>query len=93
MQTTPNANRKHIVFYGTTNSGKSSFIAGQDFPQDLEQYDLVIHCGGCMLTRKTMCNRIRKCEEAGVAMTNYGILLAFLSGVLERSYEIVQMSN
>lgn len=65
-----------------------TFIAGQDFPGNLSEFDLVIHCGGCMLTRKTVCNRTHICEAAGVAITNYGMLLAFLSGILERSYEI-----
>lgn len=65
-----------------------TFVTGQNFPGNLSDYALVIHCGGCMLTRKTVCNRGHMCEEAGVAITNYGILLAFLSGILERSYEI-----
>lgn len=65
-----------------------TFVNGQDFPGNLSDYDLVIHCGGCMLTRKTVCNRAHICKEAGVAITNYGMLLAFLSGILERSYEI-----
>nr|WP_302599653.1 [FeFe] hydrogenase H-cluster maturation GTPase HydF [uncultured Cellulosilyticum sp.] len=70
---------------------KYTFIAGQDFPGNLSDYDIVIHCGGCMLTRKTVCNRIRICEEADVAITNYGILLAFLNGILERSYEAINV--
>lgn len=70
-----------------------TFIAGQDFPGNLSEFDLVIHCGGCMLTRKTVCNRTHICEAAGVAITNYGMLLAFLSGILERSYEIFKEKN
>ena len=65
-----------------------TYIAGQDFPGNLSDYELVIHCGGCMLTRKTVCNRARICDEKGVPITNYGMVLAFLSGILERSYEI-----
>ncbi len=65
-----------------------TYIAGQDFPGNLSEYDLVVHCGGCMLTHKTVCNRAHLCEEKGVPITNYGMVLAFLSGTLERSYEI-----
>lgn len=70
-----------------------TFKTGQDFSEDLEKYKLVVHCGGCMLTRKTVMNRIKACEEQGVAMTNYGVILAFLSGILDRSYEIFKESK
>lgn len=58
-----------------------------DFPEDIKQYDLVIHCGACMINRKTVVNRIRYCETYGVPITNYGITLAFLNGILDRSIE------
>ena len=65
-----------------------TFKAGHDFPEDMSGYDLIIHCGSCMLNKKTMMTRIQLCEEAGVPITNYGIVLAYLNGILERSMEI-----
>ena len=59
-----------------------------DFPDNLSDYDLVIHCGGCMLNAKTMQNRIEYCKNAGVAVTNYGVVLSYASGILSRSMEI-----
>lgn len=59
-----------------------------DFPDDLSDYDLVIHCGGCMLNSKTIENRIAQCREAGVSVTNYGVVLSYASGILNRSMEI-----
>ncbi|WP_102401735.1 [FeFe] hydrogenase H-cluster maturation GTPase HydF [Haloimpatiens massiliensis] len=67
------------------------FKGGQDAPENLEDYDLVIHCGACMHTRKTMLNRINMCREKGVAITNYGVVLAYLMGILDRSIEIFQL--
>lgn len=61
---------------------------GGDFPEELEKYDLVIHCGSCMLNQKTMASRIAYCLERGVSITNYGIVLAYLNGILPRSTEI-----
>jgi [FeFe] hydrogenase H-cluster maturation GTPase HydF len=61
------------------------FKAGHDLPEDLSVYDLVVHCGSCMMNRKTMLTRIRLCEEAGTPITNYGVLLAYATGILERS--------
>lgn len=62
-------------------------VSGCDFPKDLENYKLVIQCGGCMSSRKEMLSRIQKCENKGVAITNYGICLSELNGVLERVLE------
>lgn len=64
------------------------FAMGNDFPQDLKKYDLVIHCGSCMLNKKTMLNRIRMCQESGVAITNYGMVLAYGAGILERAVKV-----
>lgn len=61
-----------------------SHVVGCDFPDDLASYRLVIQCGGCMTTRREMLSRIRKCEEAGVAITNYGVCISELQGVLNR---------
>lgn len=60
-------------------------VRGKDFPHDLSLYDLVIHCGGCMFNRRTMLSRIEACLAAGVPITNYGLTLAYLNGVFERS--------
>lgn len=59
-------------------------VSGKDFPEDLTQYRLIIHCGGCMLTRTEKLNRIRKAKEAKVPITNYGIIISKSQGVLER---------
>lgn len=65
------------------------FSMGHDFPDHLEKYDLVIHCGACMVTRKTMITRIGLAEEVSVPMTNYGLTLAHFSGILDRSIQII----
>ncbi len=72
-------------------SGKKlqfSFTSGGEFPERLENYALVVHCGGCMLTENEMKNRIERCTEKGVAITNYGIAIAEMKGILERSLEV-----
>ena len=58
--------------------------AGFDFPADLAQYALVVQCGGCMHNRRAMLTRISRCERAGVPITNYGVCISGLKGVLER---------
>jgi len=58
--------------------------AGRDFPDDLSEYKLVIHCGACMLTRREMLARIQETREKRVPVTNYGVCISFLQGVLER---------
>ncbi len=65
---------------------KHDHVNGGDFPQpeQLREYKLVIHCGGCMLNRREVMYRILACNEAGVPITNYGVLLSFLHGVAER---------
>lgn len=62
--------------------------AGNDFPKDISRYDLVIHCAGCMLNRKAMQTRLKLCRESSVPITNYGISLAYLNGILPRTIEI-----
>ena len=63
---------------------KVDICSGRDYPDDLSGYKLVIPCGGCMLTRREMLARIHKAKEYGVAVSNYGIAIAFLQGVLKR---------
>lgn len=64
------------------------FKMGQDFPPNLGEYNLVIHCGSCMLNKKTMESRIRLCRSKAVPITNYGVVLAYLNGIMDRSVEI-----
>jgi len=66
------------------------FKMGNDFPANLEDYDLVIHCGSCMLNRKTMLTRIALCKEKGTTITNYGVVLAYLNGILDRCIEFTR---
>ena len=63
------------------------FTSGRDFPEDLSGYSLIIHCGGCMLTEREMQYRIRQAEDAGVPITNYGMVIAHIHGILNRSLE------
>jgi len=59
-------------------------FSGRDFPADLSQYDLIIHCGSCMLNRKQMLWRIAQAKKSGVAITNYGMAISKLQGVFDR---------
>lgn len=59
-------------------------VAGTDFPQDLTPYSLVIHCGACMFNRKYVLNRIERARLQNVPMTNYGVAIAFLNGILNQ---------
>jgi len=61
--------------------------AGKDLPDDLTPYSLVIHCGACMITRKHMLARLYRAERQGVPMTNYGVAISLLQGVLPRALE------
>lgn len=63
------------------------FTSGGDFPSDMSQYALVIHCGGCMLNEKEMKYRMKHCAQNGVPVTNYGIAIAHMHGILKRSLE------
>jgi [FeFe] hydrogenase H-cluster maturation GTPase HydF len=58
--------------------------SGHDYPENLKDYKVVIHCGGCMLTRTEKLMRIRRAKEAGVPITNYGVVISKVQGVLER---------
>jgi [FeFe] hydrogenase H-cluster maturation GTPase HydF len=59
-------------------------VAGNDFPQDLSLYNLVIHCGACMFNRKYVLNRVEQARRQNVPMTNYGITIAWLNGILDK---------
>lgn len=59
-------------------------VSGPNFPNDLSGYDLIIHCGACMFNRRYVLSRIAKAREAGVPITNYGVALAALNGILNK---------
>ena len=63
--------------------------SGMTFPQDLSPYSLVIHCGGCMLNEKEMKYRAKEAKRQLRPIVNYGILIAYMNGILERSAEAV----
>jgi len=63
------------------------FTSGGEFPENLNEYALVVHCGGCMLNEKEMKSRINRCTKAGIPITNYGISIARMNGILKRSVE------
>lgn len=63
---------------------KIDIVGGADFPADLTPYDLVIHCGACMFNRRHVMSRVDRAIEQGVAITNYGIAIAALTGILDR---------
>lgn len=72
-------------------SGKNitfEVTAGTEFPQDLSAYKLIIHCGGCTLNEREMKYRLTCAEDASIPITNYGIAIAHMNGILERSIEI-----
>ncbi|MBE6985786.1 MAG: [FeFe] hydrogenase H-cluster maturation GTPase HydF [Ruminococcaceae bacterium] len=62
-----------------------SFTSGNEYPEDLSEYALVVHCGGCMLNDAAMHHRIEKTADAGVPIINYGLAIAHMNGILERS--------
>lgn len=59
-------------------------VGGADYPEDLSIYDLVIHCGACMFNRKHVLSRVERARKQGVAITNYGVILAALGGILDK---------
>jgi len=61
------------------------FSSGVSFPENLRQYKLIVHCGGCMLNKKAMSYRVEQAVRAGVPIVNYGVLIAYVQGILERS--------
>ena len=73
-----------------THTGKElqlDFTSGTQFPEDVSGYKLVVHCGGCTLTRRQLSWRQRCCMDQNVPITNYGILIAYLNGILKRTLE------
>ncbi|MEE1315195.1 MAG: [FeFe] hydrogenase H-cluster maturation GTPase HydF [Faecalimonas sp.] len=66
------------------------FTSGTEFPTDLSKYQLIVHCGGCMLNAREMESRQARAREQGIPMTNYGTVIAQMKGILERSLEVFQ---
>ena len=64
------------------------FTQGGEFPQDLSKYALIVHCGGCMLNETEMKSRLKKANEQNIPIVNYGMAIAYMNGILERSMEI-----
>ena len=65
-----------------------SFTSGGEFPQDLSGISLIVHCGGCTLNEKEMKHRMNLADEQGVPMVNYGVAIAKMNGILDKSLEI-----
>ena len=64
------------------------YTSGTEFPSDLSKYSLIIHCGGCMLNEREMKYRLACAKDQDIPMTNYGIAIAYMQGILKRSLEI-----
>ncbi len=69
------------------------WCSGADFPSDLTRYALIIHCGGCMINRRQMLNRLAIAEAAGVPITNYGLLISHVNGILDRATEVFRTAS
>lgn len=65
------------------------FVSGGDFPENLEKYSLIVHCGGCMLNEREIRYRNKCASDSGIPITNYGTLIAHINGILERSIEVL----
>lgn len=63
---------------------KIDVVSGSDFPEDLSGYSLVIHCGACMFNRKHVLNRVARAKKQNVPMTNYGVTIAYVKGILDK---------
>jgi len=70
-----------------------AFVSGREFPENLNDFALVVHCGGCMITETEMKNRIKIAEEENIPVVNYGIAIATMKGILDRSTEIFKSNE
>lgn len=64
------------------------YKVGYDFDESIEEFDLIIHCGACMVNRKSVINKINTCKEKNIPITNYGMVIAYFTGILYRSVSI-----
>jgi small GTP-binding protein len=69
------------------------WCSGADFPSDLTRYALIVHCGGCMINRRQMLNRLAIAQSAGVPITNYGLLISHVNGIVERATEVFRTAS
>lgn len=69
------------------------FSSGNTFPDDLSAYSMIVHCGGCMITERDVLNRMGKAENQNIPFTNYGILIAYINGILKRSIQVFPKLN
>ena len=60
-----------------------NIVSGTDFPKELQDYDFIIHCGACMFNKKYVQFRVEQAKKEGIPMTNYGIAIAYMKGILE----------
>lgn len=67
-----------------------AFTSGNDFPADVSDYSVIVHCGGCMLNERAMQSRIARAHEQGIPITNYGMVIACATGILERAMESLE---
>ncbi len=68
-------------------------LNGFDFSEDFSEYSLIIQCGGCMINKRTIANRLERFEEMNIPVTNYGVVLAYLNGILDRASKIFTKNN
>lgn len=84
----PNWIKKH-----TGKDIRFEFTSGREFPDNLNDYALVLHCGGCMITERDVMSRMEKSKEENIPFTNYGITIAYMNGILKRSIEVFPELN
>jgi [FeFe] hydrogenase H-cluster maturation GTPase HydF len=78
------------------NTGKDvqfAFASGYSFPGDITQYSLIVHCGSCMLNRRSMLHRIAQAVDAGVPIVNYGVLIAYVQGIFPRAIDMFPLAR
>jgi len=78
----------HWIENYTKKNFKYEFTSGMGFPEDLKKYALIIHCGGCMLNEREVLNRYNSAAEQNIPIVNYGIIIAYMHGILKRSIEV-----
>ncbi len=78
-----NYTKKNIIF---------EFTSGTEFPTDLSKYKLIVHCGGCTLNEREMKHRIKCAQNQCINITNYGVLMAYIQGILERCIEVFNIN-
>ena len=65
------------------------FSSGTEFPENLSKYSLIIHCGGCMLNEREVKYRMKCATAQNIPITNYGVAIAYINGILKRSIEVI----